>query len=316
MQVSRGEGGGEVKKSEEIPSWCLGTNSYTKGWGTKGWPPHAKEGGYPSSTGGANTAPSSLPGALPPQSRGPGGPGWPEPRAGESQRVAAHPGQRLPGPPPLPTRCPSLGLGPCPLLVGPAWAQPPGFGPSRAPRPAQKAQAPEPPTPAPTRSALTPRSRRDSEAADWALCCARSRRLPWCSAAAAAELGGGSGGGGWAWAPLEGGGGGGDGRGLGAGGGGGSGCAGGRESGAPSRDSRPVSWRRAAPLGLRRRGVPGEARRGEAAEQRRRGVRVNRGPLGRREDPALSAAPTAAPSQSDVPCGGAGKDLRPPPALA
>lgn len=66
MQVSGGEGGGEVKKSEEIPSWCLGTNSYTKGWGMKGWPPHAKEGGYPSSTGGANAAPSSLPGALPP----------------------------------------------------------------------------------------------------------------------------------------------------------------------------------------------------------------------------------------------------------
>lgn len=63
-------------------------------------------------------------------------------------------------------------------------------------------------------------------------------------------------------------------------------------------------------------GGPGEARRGEGGELRRRGVRVNRGPRGRREDPAPSAAPTAASSQSDVPCGGAGKDPRPPPALA
>ena len=31
MQVSGGQGGGEVKKSEEIPSWFLGTNSYQGG---------------------------------------------------------------------------------------------------------------------------------------------------------------------------------------------------------------------------------------------------------------------------------------------
>lgn len=60
----------------------------------------------------------------------------------------------------------------------------------------------------------------------------------------------------------------------------------------------------------------GEARRAEGGELRRWGVRVNRGPRERREDPAPSVAPTAASSQSDVPCGGAGKDLRPPPALA
>lgn len=74
--------------------------------------------------------------------------------------------------------------------------------------------------------------------------------------------------------------------GAGRGGGGGSGRAGGRESGARSRDSRPVSWRRAAPLGLRREGGRGRRGRGAAEEE-----------LGRagEGDPASSAALSAAP---------------------
>lgn len=97
----------------------------------------------------------------------------------------------------VPARSPEARL-PRPSFPGlrPPWGPPP---------------PPEARDPAPT---LTPRSRRDSEAAGWALCYARSRRLPWCSAAA--EQGGDGGGGGWAWAPLEGsGGGGGGGRGPG-----------------------------------------------------------------------------------------------------
>lgn len=74
--------------------------------------------------------------------------------------------------------------------------------------------------------------------------------------------------------------------GAGRGGGGGSGRAGGRESEARNRDSRPVSWRRAAPLGLRREGGRGRRGRGAAEEE-----------LGRagERDPASSAALSAAP---------------------
>lgn len=287
-----------MKKSEEIPSRCLGINSY-QGVGDEGLAFTCQGKGAPQLHRRCQRHPLNPTRCPAPLTGGPSGPGWPEPWASESQRVAAHPGQGLLCPPPSLTQRPSLGLGPCPHSVGPAWAQPLGFRPSRAPRPAQTAPAPAPPTPAPPGRALTPRSRRDSEEAGWALCCARSRRLPWCSAAAAAELGGDSGGGGWAWAPLEGGGGGGggDGRGLGAGEGGGSGRAGGRESGAPSRDSRPVSWRRAAPLGRRRRG--GRGRRGEeGGELRRRGVRVNRGPQGRREDRHPRQLPPPLPARA------------------
>lgn len=76
---------------------------------------------------------SPCPGPL---TRAPGSPGCPKPRAGKSQRVALHPGQRLLWPLQVPTRHPSPGLGPCLLHVGPAWAQPPGFGPPGARRPA------------------------------------------------------------------------------------------------------------------------------------------------------------------------------------
>lgn len=224
-----------------------------------------REGGTSAPPGGANTAPSSLPAALPPLP-GPGGPfrpkspaGSPEggstPRAGPPLPTPSSPRRTLPqdaAPAPSPKARP----GPSPQgsgLPGPR-------GLTRQPRRQRLGPRPHP-HPA---WALTPRSRRDSEAAGWALCCARSRRLPWCSAAAAAASELGDGGSGWAWAPLEGGGGGGGVGGLGAGGGGGSGRAGGRESGAPSRDSRPVSWRRAAPLDLRRRG--GWGRRGEQRE--------------------------------------------------
>lgn len=106
------------------------------------------------------------------------------------------------------------GPGPAPARPWPPAASPFASPPAPLPAPGQARPAPAQPPTRP-RVSLTPRSRRGSAVAGWAPCCARCRRLPW--------------------------------RGR---------CAGRRQRragghGAPSRDSRPVSWSRARPLGRR-----------------------------------------------------------------
>lgn len=113
-------------------------------------------------------------------------------RVGGGRRSAGH--SSLPGPGPASGHCPSSPR-------RPDW----GLTLSPSPRPGRR---PPPPThspylpraypsvPAPN-PALTPRSRRGIEAAGWALCCARSRRLPWCLAAAVLGSGGDGGLGPW-----------------------------------------------------------------------------------------------------------------------
>lgn len=155
MQVSGGQGGGEVKKSEEIPSWCLGTNS-RQGEGREG------EQGL-ASTSPEKGAPSRphIPAHCPaPLTRGPGLPGRPWPLAGESQRVAAHSGAHPHAPPGTPPRTRPLppprrpGWSPAPRVRASATQTGPGSPPRPRPRP-----------PPPPGRVLTPRSRRDSGAA-------------------------------------------------------------------------------------------------------------------------------------------------------
>lgn len=280
-----------MKKSEEIPSGCLSTNS-SQG-GRKGWPPHAQGRGHPAPPGGANAAPSSLPAALPPSpvaQAAPAGPasgrrvpeGGSAPRAGPSLPTSAPHPAPLPGTRPLPPpRRP--GLGPAPRVPA-----------SPGPEACRAAAAPAPPAPAPTRPGTYPQKPQGQRGGRLG---ALLRSLP----ASPMVLGGGGARRRQWWRRL----------GLGParrrrrrrrrgarGGGRGRERARGR---ARVRGSEPGFQAGQLEAGRTTRpeetGGPGEARRGEGGELRRRGVRVNRGPRGRREDPAPSAAPTAAPAR-------------------
>lgn len=144
-----------MKKSEEIPSWCLGTNSY-----------QGREGGLASTCQGKGAPqlhpevptppphPSPLP--CPPPTHGPGGPSWPKPRARESQRVAVHPGQGLLCPPPAPHPAPLPETRPVPPPCRPGYGPAPRVPASPGPEACGAAPASAPPAPAPTRPGTYP----------------------------------------------------------------------------------------------------------------------------------------------------------------
>lgn len=111
MQVSGGQGAGEVKKSEEIPSYCLGTNSYQRG--EEGLAFTSQEKGAPQLHPEVPTPPPHrCPQPCPPyQARAaPFGPSLRQ----AVPRVAAHLGQGLLCPPPAPHAAPSLRTRPLP----------------------------------------------------------------------------------------------------------------------------------------------------------------------------------------------------------
>lgn len=104
-----------MKKSEEIPSRCLGTNSY-QGIGDEGLASTCQGKGAPQLHRRCQRHPLNPTRCPAPLTGGPSGPDWPEPRASESQRVAAHPGQGLlcPPPPLTPHPAPLPGTRPLP----------------------------------------------------------------------------------------------------------------------------------------------------------------------------------------------------------
>lgn len=93
------------------------------------------------------------------------------PVTGPSPRLRPGPAPRPAGPPGQARALPPPGRGPPPPRPSPRRLPP---SPRRA-RPSRLQPSP-PPRP---RASLTPRSRRGSAVAGWALCCARCRRLPW-----------------------------------------------------------------------------------------------------------------------------------------
>lgn len=293
MQVSGGQGGGEVKKSEEIPSWCLGTDSERQG-----------ERGYPCSPLRCHRRPSPLPAALPPLPKAQAGraSGRRVPEGGSSPWA----GPSLPTPGPQPAALP--GTRPLAPTRRPGWAQPSGPA-SALPEACPGSPGACAPNSRPTRPGTYPQKPQGQRGGRLG---ALLRSLP----ASPMVLGGG--GARWRqrWRLL------GPGparrtqrrRRRGARGGGK-----GRERArgrARVRGSEPGFQAGQLEAGRTTRpaetGRPGEVRREEGGELRRRGVRANRGPWGRRGDPAPSAAPTAAPSQSDVPGGGTVKDAPAP----